>query len=133
MKNVPYIIAIILGLGFVALGIINASFQAVCYGLTFIIFVATIWIMDNYTRELEDINENLVEIAEEALKSAREANDSDLRHLGMVEGLNKGMEMLLKGCDLDTVDRLNAVLEEYNLHIQEDDNGELRLFTRRKP
>ena len=51
----------------------------------------------------------------------------------MVEGLNKGMEMLLKGCDLDTVDRLNAVLEEHNLRVQEDNDGELRLFTRHKP
>lgn len=131
MKNVPYIIAIILGLGFVALGIINASFQVVCLGLTLTILFATIWIMDNYSQELEGINENLVEIAEETLKSAKEANDSDMRHIGMIDGLNKVMEMLLKDCDPDTVDKLNAVLEEHNLHIQEDDNGELRLFVKK--
>lgn len=131
MKNVPYIIGIIFGLLWVALGIINASFQAVCYGLTFIIFVATIWILDNYNQNLESSNENLEKIAAEALKAAREANDSDLRHLDMIDGLNQGMEMLLKGCDLDTVDKLNVVLEEYNLRVQEDDNGELRLFVKK--
>ncbi len=131
MKNVPYIIGIIWGLILVAIGIINSSFQTVCFGLTFIILVATIWIMDNYSQSLEDSNKNLEEIAVEALKSAREANDSDLRHINMVEGLNKGMEMLLKDCDPDTVDKLNTVLEEHNLRAQEDDNGEMRLFVRK--
>lgn len=130
MKNVPYIIAIILGLEFVAMGIINASFQVVCLGLTLTVLSATIWIMDKYSRELESINGNLLEIAEETLKAAKEANDSDMRHIMMVEGLNKGMEMLLKDCDPDTVDRLNAVLEEHNLRVQED-NGELRLFVKK--
>ena len=94
--------------------------------------------MNNHTRELESINGNLEKIASEALKSAsealeaaREANDSDMKHIGMVEGLNKGMEILLKGCDFDMADKLNAVLEEYNLRIQEDDNGELRLFVKK--
>ena len=133
MKNVPYIIAIIWGLILVTLGIINASFQTVCYGLAFTILVATVWIMDNYSRNLESINNNLLEAAEEALNIAREANESDKKHINIVEGLNKGMEMLLKDCDPDTVDRLNAVLEEHNLRVQEDDNGELRLFTRHNP
>ena len=138
MKNVPYIIGIIWGLLLIVLGIINASFDSVCWGCTFTILVATIWIMDNYTRKLESSNGNLKEIAsnaleaaEEALKDAREANDSDLRHINMVEGLNKGMEMLLKDCDFDTVCKLNAVLVEHNLRVQEDDDGELRLFVKK--
>lgn len=131
MKNLPYIIAIIWGLILVTLGIINASFQTVCYGLTFIILVATVWIMDNYSRKLESINDNLLEEATEALNLAREANESDQKHIKMVEGLNKVMEMLLKDCDFDTVVKLNTVLEEHNLRIQEDDNGELRLFVKK--
>jgi hypothetical protein len=131
MKNVPYIIAIIWGLILVVLGIINASFQTVCYGLTFAILVAAVWIMDNYTRNLESINNNLLEAAEEALNIAREANESDQKHINMVEGLNKVMEMLLKDCDFDTVVKLNAVLEEHNLRVQEDENGELRLFVKK--
>ena len=138
MKNVPYIIAVILGLIFVTLGIINASVQAVCMGLTLTILFATIWVMDKYSRELEVSYGNLKEIAseslkaaEEALKASREANDSDMKHIRMIDGLNKVMEMLLKDCNFDTVDKLNAVLEEYNIMVQEDDDGELRLFVKK--